>query len=92
MKYRVIYDKKGCEGEFACAFAAPRFWTYDAAHKAELIGAKRNEAGEYELIIEEEDLPEMQAAAESCPVRAIRIEEAASPKYFPFFGFGDAWG
>jgi ferredoxin len=75
-KYKVIYDRDACIGSFACSAAAHDFWLYTEDNKATLRNATFNkETGRWELIIEEADFDDNQAAAEVCPVFAIKIEE-----------------
>ncbi len=75
-RYKVIYDRDGCIGAFACAAAAPDFWKYDEDGKATLEAATYNpETKRWELLIDEKDLSENQAAADVCPVQVIVIEK-----------------
>ena len=76
MKYNVIYNRDACIGAFVCSAAAPDFWVYNEDGKADLKGAAYNkETKQWELIIEEEEYDDHQAAAEACPVLAIKIEK-----------------
>jgi ferredoxin len=75
MRYKVIYDREACIGAFTCVAMAPVFWAYSADNKADLKTAAFNPATKkWELVIDAQDLDDNQAAAESCPVDAIRIE------------------
>jgi ferredoxin len=75
-KYRVIYDRENCIGAFACSAAAPDFWLFNEEGKADLKNATYNaETKRWELIIDEADFDDMQAAAEACPVLVIKIEK-----------------
>jgi ferredoxin len=75
-RYKVIYDREGCIGAFACAAAAPDFWKYEDDGKATLAQAAYNaETKRWELLIDEKDLEENQAAADVCPVQVIVIEK-----------------
>lgn len=80
-KYKVIYDREACIGAFACSAVAPDYWLYAADGKADLKAATFNkDTKRWELIIDEEDYDDNQAAAESCPVFAITIEEVRVPE------------
>jgi ferredoxin len=76
-KYKVIYDREACIGAFACSAAAPEFWIFNEDGKADLKNATFNqETRQWELIVtEESDFDDNQAAAETCPVFAIKIEK-----------------
>jgi ferredoxin len=77
-KYKVIYDREACIGSFACSAAAHDFWLYNEDNKATLKDATFNsETKRWELVIEESDYDDNQAAAEVCPVFAIKIEKIA---------------
>lgn len=75
--YKVIYDREACIGSFACTAAAPDFWLYNEDGKADLKHATFNkETKQWELLVtEEQDFDDNQAAAEACPVFAIRVEK-----------------
>lgn len=75
-RYKVIYDREACIGAFACSAAAPDFWIYNEDGKADLKNATYNkETKRWELIVDhEQDFDDNQAAAESCPVFAIKVE------------------
>lgn len=76
MKYKIIYDRDACIGAFACSAASPDFWIYNEDGKADLKEATYNkDTKKWELLIKEEEYDENQAAAESCPVYAIKIEK-----------------
>jgi ferredoxin len=73
-KYRVSYDRSNCIGEYACSEAAPQFWKCDKDGKASLKDAKYNPQTKWwEIIIDEHDYDDMQAAAEACPMHSITI-------------------
>lgn len=76
-RYKIIYDRDACIGAFACSAAAPDFWLFNEDGKADLKNATYNkETKRWELIVEhEQDFDDNQAAAESCPVFAIKIEK-----------------
>lgn len=82
-KYKVIYDREACIGAFACTAAAPEFWAFNEDGKADLKGATFNaHTKQWELIIyEESDFDDNQAAAETCPVFAIKIEKMSDEHY-----------
>ena len=72
-KYRVVYDREGCIGAAACVAEMPSRWEMVDDGKADLIGSKKKSENEFILEIGEEELKEMKAAAESCPVDIIKI-------------------
>ena len=76
-KFKVIYDREICIGSFACSATAPDFWLFNEDGKADLKNATFNpETKRWELIVEEEqDFDDNQAAAEVCPVFAIKVEK-----------------
>jgi ferredoxin len=76
-RYKVLYDRDACIGAFACSAAAPDFWLFNEDGKADLKHATYNkETKIWELIIDgEQDYDDNQAAAESCPVFAIKLEK-----------------
>jgi ferredoxin len=75
-KYKVVYDREACIGAFACAAAAPDFWLFSEDGKADLKTATYNaQTKKWELIIDEADYDDNQAAAEACPVFAIKVEK-----------------
>lgn len=75
--YKVIYDREACIGAFACSAAAPDFWIFNDDGKADLKNATFNPQTKlWELIVEgEQDYDDNQAAAEACPVFAIKVEK-----------------
>lgn len=75
-KFKVIYDREGCIGAFACSAANPEYWKWADDGKADLAHATFNkETQKWELIIDEKDLDAHKAAAEVCPVQVITFEE-----------------
>src|SRR4051812_38715649 len=87
VKYKVIYDREACIGSFACSAAAPDFWIYNEDGKADFKGATFNaETKRWELVIEESDYDDNQAAAETCPVYAIKIEKIDDTPHEPELG------
>ncbi len=73
-KYKIIYDRDACIGAFACAAASPDFWLFAEDGKADLKNATQNPATKkWELVISEEEYDDNFAAAEACPVYAIKI-------------------
>jgi ferredoxin len=73
-KYKIIYDRDVCIGAYACAAASPDLWLFADDGKADLKGAVLNEATKkWEIIVDEADFDDSQAAMESCPVYAIKI-------------------
>ncbi len=75
-KYKVIYDREICIGAFSCSAAAPEFWIYNEDGKADFHGSTYNaQTRKWELLLDnEQDFDDNQAAAEACPVFAIKIE------------------
>ena len=77
-KYKIMYDREGCIGVFACIEAAAKFWVKSKKDegKVDLEGAKLNkETGKYELIIDEKDYKIAQQSADVCPVVVIKVEK-----------------
>ena len=73
-KYKIIYDRDSCIGAFACAAVAPEVWIFADDGKADMKSATYNkETKRWELIISEAEYDDNQAAAEACPVYAIKI-------------------
>ncbi|MEK6848226.1 MAG: ferredoxin [Nanoarchaeota archaeon] len=71
-KYKVIYNRNGCIEFGGCAAASPKFEIANDK-KADLVGGKKNKAGDFEIIIDESELPKNKDAAEICPVKVIHI-------------------
>ena len=69
---KIIYSEKACIGAGECEAAAKSFW-HVAGGKAVLRGAKKNEQGEYELVVDESMLQMNKEAANRCPSSAIKI-------------------
>ncbi len=72
-KYKIVYDRDGCIGAFACVAVNPEHWIIaEKENKVDLVNSiKVNE--HYELIIDEQDLQKLKDAAEVCPVNVIKI-------------------
>ncbi len=73
-KYKIVYDRNGCIGAFACVAVLPHRWGVAEDSKADLIGGKlegQNFVLELELTPEELEL-EIDAAR-VCPVNVIHI-------------------
>jgi ferredoxin len=64
MKYKIEHDAPGCIGCGACAAICPEFW--------EMEGAK---VKPLKTEFDEKDLGCNKEAAESCPVRVIKIKD-----------------
>ncbi len=79
-KYKIIYDREGCIGAAACAAANADHWEIVEDGKADLKGAKETSPHIWERTITESELQRNLEAAESCPVRVIKIIEIASGK------------
>lgn len=75
-KYKIIYDQKSCIGAGECEAISKALWKVNNKGKAELTGAKLNEAtGKYELEIDEDQVKEQNLVVGSCPVGCIKIEK-----------------
>lgn len=70
VKIKVIYDKSTCIGAAACAAMDPKYFEIDSDGKAILKGAKEVEG---KFVLEIDDNDDTYQAAESCPVRAIKL-------------------
>lgn len=74
-KYKVTFDRNTCIGAFACVAADPAHWEYADDGKVDLKGGSDEGNGVFTLIIDQEKFDAMQAAAEACPVYAIKVEK-----------------
>ena len=73
-RYKVVYDREGCIGAAACAAVFPERWEIVSDGKADLIGgAPKEDNLVQELEFDEDELEQMIASAESCPVNVIHI-------------------
>lgn len=72
-RYRIVYDRANCTGVAACAIVAEKFWQMEQDDKATLVGGKHLGNDVWEREITEEEFPENQEAARSCPVQVIKI-------------------
>lgn len=74
-KIKVIHYPENCIGCNCCVLMAPGQWRInEETGRAELIGATRK--GNCDILeIDEMDQAANQSAAESCPVRIIKVEE-----------------
>ena len=77
-KFKVTYDRDACIGAAACAALDPKLFKMNADGKADLIGGKEVKPGLFELEIE--NIVEAKDAAESCPVRVIKIKDLENNK------------
>ncbi len=73
-KYKIIQIRNECISCGACAAACPKFWEMAEDGKAIPKGG-RKKGENYELEIEEKDLPCNKEAEEVCPVQIIKIEK-----------------
>ncbi len=74
-KYKLVFDRETCIGALACLAVDQKHWEEARDGKVNLKGATLNpETGNYELVIDEEDLELAEQAATVCPVNAIRVE------------------
>jgi len=71
-KYKILYKREECIGFGGCAAASPLFEMVEDG-KANMVGAKMNKNGWWEVIIDEKDFPKNKDAAEICPVKVIKI-------------------
>ncbi len=78
-RYKILYKREACI-EFGGCAAASRHFEIGKDNKADLVGAKKNKEGFYELIIEAEDLPKNIDAAQICPVKVIKIFDLETGK------------
>lgn len=69
---KIIHNIKQCIGCGACQAVCPKYFEMGADGKAHLKGGKKTKNGE-ELEIKKLDCA--QAAADTCPVGAIKIEK-----------------
>lgn len=71
VKIKIIYDRSVCIGAAACAAMDPKYFEIDAEGKAILKGSVKDKDGKDVLEIQDND--DTYQAAESCPVRAIKL-------------------
>jgi ferredoxin len=69
---KIVYLRDKCIGCNSCVEHAPGYWEMAGDGKAKLINSRKNKAA-YILDINESELDENKLAAESCPVRIIKI-------------------
>ena len=69
-KIKIIYNRETCIGAAACAAMDPKYFEMDSEGKAVLKGAKEIDG---KFILEIDDNDDTYQAAESCPVRAIKL-------------------
>lgn len=74
-KIKIYQEHEGCIGCGSCAVVCSKFWKMGNDNKAEIVGGKRNERGDYELDIESEDANCNKDARDACPVQVIKIIE-----------------
>ena len=74
-KYKITFDRNTCIGAFACVAADEATWKYADDGKVDMEGSADEGEGMFTLIIDEADLDKHKAAAESCPVYAIKVEK-----------------
>jgi len=74
---KIVHDTPNCIGCGACAAVCSEFWEMGSDGKSHLKGAEvvkeGNEIVRQELVVEE--LGCNREAADSCPVKVIKIEE-----------------
>lgn len=77
-RYRIEYDREGCIGAGSCAAVdATHFLISDKDGKADLVKSEKTTDVKEEkknlFIFETDDITDLKAAAEACPVNVIRI-------------------
>lgn len=77
VKYKIIYERKGCIGAGSCTAIAPKFWSIKEGldMKADLQGSELDEFSDdlFIRIIDESDLQANLDAAHGCPAQVIHI-------------------
>ncbi len=79
-QYKIVYDREGCIGAAACAAVNSKDWEIVEDGKANLLKSKEVSKGMWERIISEDELKANLDAAESCPVRVIKIIDLETGK------------
>ncbi len=81
-KFKIVYDRDLCIGAASCVALNPDDFELDDEGKAILKGGEKNlKTGLYEKIIFKDKKFELRKdACESCPVRALWIEEVKEEK------------
>lgn len=74
-KYKITFDRNTCIGAFACVAADPDTWEYADDGKVDMKGGEDQGEGIFTKIVDEAELEKHKAAAEACPVYAIKVEE-----------------
>jgi len=74
-KYKITFDRNTCIGAFACVAADPETWEYADDGKVDMKGGTDEGNGVFSLVVDEADLDKHKAAAEACPVYAIKVEQ-----------------
>jgi len=74
-KYKITFDRNTCIGAFACVAADAETWKYADDGKVDMEGSTDEGEGMYTLIVDEVELEKHKAAAEACPVYAIKVEK-----------------
>lgn len=72
-KIKIYQEHEGCIGCGSCVVVCPKFWKMGDNNKAEIIGGKRNEKGDYGLDVKE--IGCNKDACDVCPVQVIKIIE-----------------
>jgi ferredoxin len=72
-KYKISFDRKQCIGAAECDALNPKLWLMADDGKANLIRAKLNSQGLYELMLDDTDLELNKTVAKSCPAGCIKI-------------------
>ena len=73
-KYKIIFNKDKCTGALSCVGVNPKIWKPSSDGKVDLVGAKDQKNGTFELLIDEKDYPKNKNAVKVCPAGAIKIE------------------
>jgi len=74
-RYRVVFDRSKCIGAFNCVGAASDFWKMAKDGKVDLANSKKTKGQTFELVIDENNFQQNQAAAKVCPAKAIKVEK-----------------
>ena len=77
-RYRIEYDRSGCIGAAICVAADPaHFVLSNEDGKADLVGAQKEND---KWVLEWDDINDMKAAADGCPVQVIKILDKETGK------------
>lgn len=76
-QFKITFDRNTCIGAFACVAADPDHWDYADDGKVNMKGGQVTDEGNgiFSMIVDEKQVETLKAAAEACPVYAIKVEE-----------------